>query len=70
MILPLPVLGLMSWGILDAAIHRDSVWQDADQDKLVWVLVQLLPVLGTAAYLIAVHRALLEAEDRMRARSN
>ena len=64
--LPLPVLVVMAWGMLDAAMHRDSVWHAADQNKVVWVFVQLLPVVGTMAYLILVHRTLLDAEDRTR----
>jgi len=36
----------MAWGIIDAAYHRDSVWREADQNKVVWVLVQLIPPRG------------------------
>jgi hypothetical protein len=36
----------MAWGILDAAYHRDSVWREADQNKVVWVLVQLVSPRG------------------------
>jgi hypothetical protein len=60
-----PVLLVMACGILDAAYHRDSVWRAADQNKLVWVIVQFLPVLGTMGYYVLVHRTLLEAEDRV-----
>ena len=60
-----PILLMMAWGIRDAAFHRDSVWREADQNKIVWVLVQFIPVLGTMAYYILVHRTLLEAEDRV-----
>jgi hypothetical protein len=63
-LVPFPVLGMMAWGMLDAAAHRDSVWRAADQNKVVWVFVQLIPVLGTMAYYILVHRTLLDAEDR------
>ena len=63
---PWPVLPVMAWGMLDAAYHRDSVWREADQNKVVWVLVQLIPLVGTMAYYILVHRTLLEAEDRVR----
>jgi hypothetical protein len=52
----------MAIGILDAAAHPDSVWRKADQNKLVWVLVQLLPVTGTLAYAILVRPALVAAE--------
>lgn len=60
-----PVLLAMAWGMLDAAFHRDSVWREADQNKIVWVLVQFIPILGTMAYFILVHRTLLDAEDRL-----
>lgn len=63
---PWPVLAVTAWGMLDAAYHRDSVWREADQNKVVWVLVQLIPLVGTVAYYILVHRTLLEAEDRVR----
>jgi peptidoglycan/LPS O-acetylase OafA/YrhL len=56
----------MAWGILDAAYHRDSVWRDVDQNKVAWVLVQFIPLVGTMAYYILVHPTVLEAEDRVR----
>src|SRR5215218_1670600 len=40
------VLPAMAWGMLDAAYHRDSVWHEADQNKIVWVLVQFIPLVG------------------------
>jgi uncharacterized membrane protein len=58
------VLLAMAWGILDAAYHRDSVWRDADQNKVAWVLVQFIPLVGTMAYYILVHPTVLEAENR------
>jgi peptidoglycan/LPS O-acetylase OafA/YrhL len=60
------VLLAMAWGILDAAYHPDSVWRDADQNKVAWVLVQFIPLVGTMAYYILVHPTVLEAEDRVR----
>ena len=60
------VLPAMVWGILDAAYHRDSAWREADQNKVVWVLVQLIPLVGTMAYYILVHPIVLEAENRVR----
>jgi hypothetical protein len=66
--LPVPVVLMMAWGMLDAAAHRDSIWRAADQNKLVWVFVQLIPVIGTVAYLILVHRGLVDAEDRVTSR--
>jgi len=56
----------MAWGILDAAYHRDSVWRDADQNKVAWVLVQFIPLVDTMAYYILVHPTVLEAENRVR----
>jgi hypothetical protein len=52
-------------GILDAAYHRDSVWRDADKNKVAWVLVQFIPLVGTMAYYILVHPTVLEAENRV-----
>jgi uncharacterized membrane protein len=56
----------MAWGMLDAAYHRDSVWREADQNKVVWVLVQFIPLVGTMAYYILVHLTVMEAENRVR----
>jgi hypothetical protein len=56
----------MAWGMLDAAYHRDSVWREADQNKVVWVLVQFIPLVGTMAYYILVHPTVLKAENRVR----
>jgi hypothetical protein len=56
----------MAWGMLDAAYHRDSVWREADQNKVVWVLVQFIPPVGTMAYYILVHPTVMEAENRVR----
>src|SRR5262245_28466972 len=65
LVLQYPVLLLMGWGIFDAAYHRDSVWHEADQNKIVWVLVQFIPLVGTVAYYVLVHRTLLDAEARV-----
>jgi hypothetical protein len=59
------VLPAMAWGMLDAAYHRDSVWHEADQNKVVWVLVQFIPLVGTLAYYILVHPTLLGAEKHV-----
>jgi hypothetical protein len=45
----------MGVGIVDAAIHADSTWRAADQNKLAWMLVQLVPVLGTLTYVAVIH---------------
>ncbi len=42
-------------GIIDAALRPDDVWARANQNKLVWIVVQIfLSVIGTLAYFIAV----------------
>jgi hypothetical protein len=56
-LLPLAIL----WGMLDAAYHRDSVWREADPNKVDCVLVQLIPLVGTMAYYILVHPTVVEA---------
>lgn len=42
-------------GIIDAALRPDDAWARANQNKLVWIVVQiLLSVVSTLAYFIAV----------------
>jgi hypothetical protein len=55
----------MAWGMLDVAIAT-PYWREADQNKVVWVLVQFILLVGTMAYHILVHRTLLEANNRVR----
>jgi hypothetical protein len=60
----LTVIGLMAFAVLDAALTPKSVWEAADLDRLVWVLVTLLlPFIGAIAYLVAV-RPKLRRERR------
>lgn len=41
------------WGIVDAAMRPNSVWEAAGQSRLVWVLIQIfLWTLGAALYFI------------------
>lgn len=43
------------WGIVDAATKPDSTWAAAEQNKIVWVLIQIfLGALGTAIYFLAI----------------
>ena len=52
------------WGIMDAALHPDQAWTAADQNKLVWIVVQVvLWTIGTVAYLIIV-RPKLKAQTQ------
>ncbi len=51
----LAALVLLVWGALDAATTPGRVWEAADQDKIVWVLVILfLPLVGAIAYFVSV----------------
>lgn len=48
-------LALVVWGALDAATTPGRVWEAADQEKIVWVLVILfLPLFGAIAYFVSV----------------
>jgi hypothetical protein len=57
------VLGVLPIvGIIDAALRPDDVWARANQNKLVWIVVQIvLSVVGTLAYFIAVRPKLKAA---------
>jgi hypothetical protein len=51
----LAALVLIVWATLDAATTPGRVWEAADQEKIVWVLVILfLPFFGAIAYFISV----------------
>jgi uncharacterized membrane protein len=61
----LAYLGLLIWATLDAATTPGRVWQSADQEKVVWVLViLLLPLFGPIAYLVSVRRKLRAHKNR------
>lgn len=50
-----PFVVLPIWGIMDAAFRSDSEWQAADQNKIVWILVQIfLNVVGALAYFLVI----------------
>ena len=43
------------WGIIDAAVRPESLWQRANQNKVVWILVQIfLGFIGAIAYFAAI----------------
>ncbi|MFA5892332.1 MAG: PLDc N-terminal domain-containing protein [Actinomycetota bacterium] len=43
------------WGIIDAAVRPESLWQGANQNKVVWILVQIfLGVIGSIVYFSAI----------------
>jgi hypothetical protein len=49
------IIGLMAWAAIDAALVPDSAWREADQSKIVWVLIAVfLPIVGALAYLLAM----------------
>lgn len=42
-------------GVIDAALTPDSAWADANQNKIVWIVVQIfLGIFGAVAYFVAV----------------
>jgi hypothetical protein len=42
-------------GIIDAALIPDSAWVNANQNKIVWIVVQIfLGIFGAAAYFVAI----------------
>lgn len=48
-------VGFPIWGIIDAATRPDSEWAAADQNKIVWLLVQVfLWVIGSLVYFLAI----------------
>jgi hypothetical protein len=50
------------WGIIDAALRPDDVWARANQNKLVWILLQIfLGPLGAVAYFAAIRPKLKAA---------
>ncbi|HEX2267300.1 MAG TPA: PLDc N-terminal domain-containing protein [Actinomycetota bacterium] len=60
----LATLVLIVWATLDAATTPGRLWEAADQDKIVWVLVILfLPLFGAIAYFVSV-RPKLRAHRR------
>jgi hypothetical protein len=53
------------WGIVDAAVRPDSVWAAAEQNKIVWVLIQVfLWTLGAAVYFVAIRPKLKAVQAR------
>ncbi len=52
-------------GVLHAALTPDSMWRDANQNKIVWILVQIfLGIFGAIAYFVAVRPQLESARLR------
>ena len=50
-------------GIIDAALIPDSAWVNANQNKIVWIVVQIfLGIFGAVAYFVAI-RPKLKAES-------
>jgi Phospholipase_D-nuclease N-terminal len=42
-------------GVIDAALTPNSAWADANQDKIVWIVVQIfLGIFGAVAYFVAI----------------
>ncbi len=55
MIFSLVNLVFIIWAVIDAAIKPDSAWRDADQSKIVWILVAIfVPIAGSLIYLLVI----------------
>ncbi len=55
------IMGFVLWGTFEAALRADSQWSAIDQNKLVWVLVQMfIPLIGTLVYASAVRPRLMD----------
>lgn len=53
------------WGIVDAALRPDNVWTRANQNKVVWILLQFfLGILGAIVYFAAIRPKLRDATSR------
>jgi nitrate/nitrite transporter NarK len=53
------------WGIIDAAMRPDPVWDATGQNKIVWILVQFfLWTIGAFIYFIAIRPKLVAATTR------
>jgi uncharacterized membrane protein YraQ (UPF0718 family) len=49
-------------GVIDAALTPDSLWAAANQNKIVWILVQIfLGIFGAIAYFVAIRPRLKSA---------
>jgi quinol-cytochrome oxidoreductase complex cytochrome b subunit len=61
----LSAMVLPIWGIIDAAVRPDAVWAATGQNKIVWVLVQIvLSTLGAVIYFAAIRPKLVAATTR------
>jgi hypothetical protein len=56
------IWGIPIWGIVDAAMKPDPVWRAAGQNKVVWIILQVvLGIIGTAIYVFAIRPKLVAA---------
>ena len=47
--------GIPLWGIIDAAVTPDDQWARAGQNKILWVVLQLvIGIIGAAVYFISI----------------
>ena len=54
MLLSLASLGLVIWGIVDAAQRPDAAWQQAGQNKTLWIVLQAVGLLFCVGGIFAV----------------
>lgn len=64
-------LGLIIWGIVDAASRPEWAWQRAGQSKVLWILLQAfgglffagIGLIMTIVYLLAIRRRVARAQE-------
>lgn len=50
------------WGIVDAAMRPETEWTSANQNKVVWIVLQVgLGAVGAIAYFMAVRPKLIDS---------
>ena len=58
-------LGVPIWGIIDAAVRPESQWSEADQSKVLWIVLQVIGgIVAAIAYFVAIRPKLKAVEAR------
>ncbi len=58
-----PILATI--GIVDAVRTKAAVWTAAGRSRLVWIALNLVPIIGAVVYLLWINPALAEAEEAL-----
>jgi hypothetical protein len=64
---PIVSVGVVLWGLIDAAVRPDPAWAAAGQNKTVWVVLQVVGLFFCAIGLILSLVYLLAIRPRVRA---